>query len=350
MKKHIIKYLTKVLWGAVVIISISSCSSSDDILDEDYVPTEEEITETLKDVNTEWGTSKESIQQYMKGYQLVESLDENILQFNANRLPVTIAYQFSSKNKLCAAMIMTRKGEEKSDIQKSLEGFDYIGESSSNDIYSNKNKNVFAVAYETTEDEENYQIIGFTPLSSMTEIVNGKECADLGLSVKWATCNVGANNPEDYGGYYAWGETDEKDSYSWNTYKYCSGSSSTCTNIGDNIGGTQYDVVHTVFGSSWTLPTKDEMDELRTKCDWVWTTENGIKGYKVFGDNGNYIFLPAAGYKTTSLRYSGTNGYYITATQYKTNYYAYDLEFTSSKRTSNYMSRCYGGSVRAVLK
>jgi len=349
MKKYIIKYLTKELWGAVVIIFISSCSSSDDILDEDYVPTEEEITETLNDVNTEWGISKESIRQYMNGYQLIESSDENLLQFSAKKIPVTIAYQFSS-DKLCAAVIMTRKDEEKSDIQKSLEGFDYIGESSSNDIYSNKNKNVFAVAYETTEDEENYQIIGFTPLSSMTEMVNGKECADLGLSVKWATCNVGANNPEDYGGYYAWGETDEKDSYSWNTYKYCSGSSSTCINLGDNICGTQYDVAQTVFGSSWTLPTKEEMDELRTKCDWVWTTKNGINGYKVFGDNGNYIFLPAAGYKRPSLRSSRTNGYYMTATQYKTISNAHDLEFTSSKIASNYMSRCYGGSVRAVLK
>ena len=332
-----------------MIISISACSSSDDILDEDYIPTEGDIAEALKSVYTEWGTSKETVRQYMNGYQLIESSDESILQFNAKKMPVTIAYQFSS-DKLCAAVIMTQKGEEKVDIKKSLDGFSYVGESSSNDIYSNKDKNVFAVAYETVDNEEDYQVIGFTPLFPKTENVNGKECTDLGLNVKWATCNVGARSPEDYGGYFAWGEIEEKNSYSWSTYKYCSGSSSTCESIGDNICGTQYDVAQAVLGNSWTMPTKEEMDELRTKCDWVWTTENGVKGFKVFGDNGNYIFLPAAGYKTTSLRSSGTNGYYMTATQYKTISNVYDLEFSSSKRSSSYMSRCYGGSVRAVLK
>lgn len=349
MKKQIKKHLIKILWSVTMIISISACSSSDDILDEDYVPTEGDIAEALKSVYTEWGTSKETVQQYMNGYQLIESSDESILQFNAKKMPVTIAYQFSS-DKLCAAVIITQKGEEKVDIKKSLDGFNYVGESSSNDIYSNKDKNVFAVVYETVDNEENYQVIGFTPLFPKTENIKGKECTDLGLSVKWATSNIGARSPEDYGGYFAWGEIEEKNSYSWSTYKYCSGSSSTCESIGDKICGTQYDVAQVVLGNSWTMPTKEEMDELRTKCDWVWTAENGVNGYKVFGDNGNYIFLPAAGYKTTSLRSCGTNGYYITATQYKTTSNAYDLEFSSSKRSSDYISRCYGGSVRAVLR
>ena len=349
MKKQVKRYLTKILWSVAMIIFISACSSSDDILDEYYIPTEEDITETLKKINTEWGTSKESILQYMNGYQLTESSDENILQFNKKKMPVTIAYQFSS-DKLCAAVIMAKKGEEKADIQMTLDGFDYIGESNNNDIYSNEYKNVFAVAYETTDNEETYQVIGFTPLFSMTENVNGKECADLGLSVKWAACNVGAKSPEDYGGYYAWGEVEEKDIYNWSTYKYCSGSSSTCEDIGDNIRETPYDVAQAFLGNSWTMPTKEEMDELRTKCDWVWTVENGIKGYKVFGDNGNYIFLPASGFKTTSLRNSGTNGYYMTSTKYKTVSMAYDLEFTSSKISCSSMGKSYGGSVRAVLK
>lgn len=346
MKK---KYMTKLFWSMIIITLISACTSSDYILDEDYIPTDEDITETLTKVNTEWGTSKESILKNMKDYDLIESSDENIIQFNAKKIPITIAYKFSS-DKLSSTVIKTKKGEDKLNIQNSLAGFNHVGELNSYNIYSNEDKNVFAASYEITEDEDNYYIIGFTPLSPMTENVNGKECADLGLSVKWATCNVGATSPEDYGGYYAWGETEEKDTYNWSTYKYYSNESSTCENIGDNISGTQYDVAQYIWRSPWTMPTKEEMDELQTKCDWIWTVEKSVNGYKVFGDNGNYIFLPAAGYKTTSLRGVGTNGYYITATPYNIASYMCDLEFTSTKRLSDEMLKCNGGSVRAVLK
>lgn len=353
MKIQMKKYLIKILWSVVVLISISACSSSDDVSDDGRFPSDEDIAEVLKSVNTEWGTSKEAVRQHMNGYQMVESSDESILQFNARTLPVTFAYQFAS-DKLCAAVVMARKGEESVDIKKALDGFSYVGESGSNEIFSNKDKNVFAAAYETVdkENEENYQVIGFTPLFAKTENVSGKECVDLGLSVKWATCNVGASSPEGYGGYFAWGETEEKDEYSWSTYKYCSGSSSDCENIGDDISGTQYDVAQAVWGSPWVMPTKEEINELIAKCDWVWTAENGIKGYKVFGDNGNYIFLPAAGYKSTSLKNNATYGYYQTSILYKgkTNTNARTLVISSSDKLSSYRSRCYGESVRAVLR
>lgn len=351
MKRQTKKHLIKILCSVVMLISVSACSSSDDVLDEGHISTEGDIAEALKSVNTEWGTSKEAIQQHMNGYQLIESADESILQFNAKRLPVTIAYQFTS-DRLCAAVIMTKKGEEKVDINKTLYGFSYVGESGSNAIYSNKDKNVFAVSYETVDNEDNYQVIGFTSIFPKTENVNGKECTDLGLSVKWAICNIGARSPEGYGGYFAWGEIEEKDIYSWNTYKYCSGSSSTCENIGDNIGGTQYDVAQAVWGNPWTMPTKEEIKELLTKCDWVWTAENGIKGFKVFGDNGNYIFLPAAGLKSNSLNSNETYGFYRTATQYKdkTSSEVWELSFSSSKKSANHSSKYYGESVRAVCK
>lgn len=351
MKKQSKKHLIKILCSVVMFISISACSSSDDVLDDGLIPTEVDIAEALKSVNTEWGTSKEAIQKHMNGYQLIESSDESILQFNAKKLPVTIAYQFAS-DKLSAAVIMTKKGEEKIDINKTLDGFSYVGETSSNAIYSNNDKNVFAVAYETVDNEDNYQVIGFTSILPITEKVNGKECTDLGLSVKWATCNIGARSPEDYGGYFAWGEIEEKDTYSWNTYKYCSGSSSTCENIGDNISGTQYDVAQSAWGNPWTMPTKEEISELLTHCDWVWTAENGIKGFKVFGDNGNYIFLPAAGVKSTSLKSNGTYGFYRTATLYKnkTSSEVWELNLTSSKKSLSHSSKYYGESVRAVCK
>lgn len=130
---------------------------------------------------------------------------------------------------------------------------------------------------------------------------------DLGLSVKWATCNVGANSPEEYGGYYAWGEVEEKEVYSWGNYKWGELQSGeeyvTKYNTQSKFGTVdnkttldpEDDVAHVRWGGSWRMPTKDEIEELVKKCIWEWTTKNGIKGYLFTGPNGNKIFLPAAG-------------------------------------------------------
>lgn len=340
MKKHTIKSWMTILLAAAIAICVQSCSSSNDIADDIYSPTEEEIAETVKQVYTQWGASKETVQQHMSGYRLVTTGDENVLQFKAKKLPLTIAYQFSS-DKLCAAVMVAEKGDNEVDVKNTINGYSYIGETGSNDIFMHEAKNVFAAAYE----EDSCQIIGFTPLFSTTEKVGKHECTDLGLSVKWATCNVGAESPEDYGGYYAWGETEEKDTYTRATYKYES------VDLDDSICRTQYDVAQAVLGTGWAMPTKAQMDELLTKCDWVWTTENGVNGYRIFGDNGNYIFLPAAGYKQKSFTGRGTGGYYTTATQNrKLEGYAYDIEFTSSKKSASYNTLFRGLSVRAVVK
>ena len=124
---------------------------------------------------------------------------------------------------------------------------------------------------------------------------------DLGLSVKWATCNVGAESPEDYGSYYASGETEEN--YNSSTGEY--------TNIGSNISGTSYDVAHVKWGGSWRMPTVSEIQELCNKCSWEWTSVNGVNGQKVTGPNGNSIFLPAAGYRNgTVVEGRGSSGWY----------------------------------------
>ena len=138
---------------------------------------------------------------------------------------------------------------------------------------------------------------------------NGHEYVDLGLpsGTKWATCNVGASKPEEYGGYYAWGETEEKSNYDWSTYKWCNGSYYTMTKYRtDSDNGTVDnktvldpgdDVAHVKWGGRWRMPTEAELYELRNKCAWTWTTQNGVNGYRVTGPNGNSIFLPAAGYR-----------------------------------------------------
>lgn len=135
-----------------------------------------------------------------------------------------------------------------------------------------------------------------------------REAVDLGLSVKWATCNVGASSPEEYGSYYAWGETEEKSDYSGITYKLCNGSGASLTKyctqkdygIVDNKTVLEYedDVVHVNWGGNWRMPTSYEFEELLDECTWVWTAQKGVNGYIVIGPNGNRIFLPAAGYRS----------------------------------------------------
>ena len=146
-----------------------------------------------------------------------------------------------------------------------------------------------------------------------------KNYVDLGLSVKWATCNVGAENPEDYGDYYAWGETEMKRQYDWITYKfrrsgdidrnvtYNKYNNYSPAGIVDNksLLDTSDDVAHVKWGGSWRMPTVQELRELVESCSFEITTINGIKGFKmssrVIGFAGRSIFLPAAGYCEGSL-------------------------------------------------
>ena len=207
-----------------------------------------------------------------------------------------------------------------------------------------------------------YERSVYDPLSSeYVEVLPvGKE-VDLGLSVKWANHNVGATAPEEYGGYYAWGETSTNSDYSWSTYKWCNGSYDTmtkyCTNsyygTVDNrtVLDPTDDVAHVKWGGGWRMPTKDEIKELVNKCSWQWTTVNGVKGYKVTGPNGNSIFLPAAGYRDgTELYDRGSYGNYWSGTlgeDYSGS--AFYLHFGSGGRGwygNGY--RNYGFSVRPV--
>lgn len=144
---------------------------------------------------------------------------------------------------------------------------------------------------------------------------NGHEYVDLGLNVKWATCNVGADKPEGYGDYFAWGETDDekKDEYWWTSYKYCNGSNKSLTKycydsryglngFVDNktVLEPDDDVAHVIWGGKWRMPTVDEFNELIDSCTWTWTNRNGVNGYIVTSNMPGYtdrsIFLPACGY------------------------------------------------------
>lgn len=185
---------------------------------------------------------------------------------------------------------------------------------------------------------------------------NHPHAIDLGLpsGTMWACCNMGAKSPTEYGGYYAWGETEEKNYYGWNTYAYCDGSQATCHNIGSDIAGTQYDVAHVKWGSTWRMPTIEQFEELNTACTWTWkeaaASGYGLAGYIVEGSTGGAVFLPAASQKwNDNLNGVGQYGYYYSSTRYISyaarHYYFYSgNHFAATTGTD----RAYGLSVRAV--
>lgn len=177
------------------------------------------------------------------------------------------------------------------------------------------------------------------------------ECVDLGLSVKWADCNVGATTPEGYGDYFAWGETKSKSYYDWDTYKY--GYNPQKYN---NVDGRtellmEDDAAHVNWGGKWRMPTLDEQQELVNNCTWTWTKINGINGCKVTSRiNGNSIFLPAAGCRYGASVYNvGSSGYYWSSSLYESNpNCAYYLYFSSGTVDWRSNDRYYGLTVRAV--
>lgn len=177
------------------------------------------------------------------------------------------------------------------------------------------NTTYYYCAYLSVDGQYTYgDVRSFTTEKKKDEITPG-QMVDLGLSVKWAGWNVGASRPEEYGGYYAWGELHEKSDYYWDTYQYWDQENDECIFIGKNISGTQYDVARVKWGGSWRMPTLAECQELIYKCDWTWMTYNGVKGNKVTGPNGNSIFLPAAGFRGgPSVGSQGSSGSFWSGT------------------------------------
>lgn len=197
---------------------------------------------------------------------------------------------------------------------------------------------------------------------------NGHEYVDLGLSVKWATCNIGASSPEEYGDYYAWGEIESKSSYRWTNYKFNTGGDSVSyvklskymakygSDAVDNKSALdlQDDVARQKWSGSWHIPTKKEFNELMDNCTWSWTTMNGVSGYEVTSRKWGYtdrsIFLPAAGLRDgTILGFAGSNGYYWSSSLYTDfPYNAYCLYLSSGSVDWLVNDRYSGFPVRPV--
>lgn len=211
----------------------------------------------------------------------------------------------------------------------------------------------------STSDDS--KTIAPTPASASNR-ENGHEWVDLGLSVKWATCNVGATSPSDYGRYFPWGETSPRNDSSWETLRYCaddSGDSFTKYNTQLDYGSIDNktrlelsdDAARANWGGKWRMPTSTEWQELVSKCSWSWTNQGGKNGYKVTGKNGNSIFLVAAGDRYEDQQgFIGSNGYYWSSSLDKERpHNAWFLFFKSDNYYVNNSLRFLGFSVRPVL-
>lgn len=178
---------------------------------------------------------------------------------------------------------------------------------------------------------------------------------DLGLpsGTKWSCCNIGATKTEESGGYYAWGEMEEKDCYNWSTYAHCNGAWYNCHDLGSDIAGTKYDVAHMKWGGAWVMPSYDQIDELYQNCDYETITINGVNGIKfTSSNNSGSIFLPAAGYyDEDGLKDIDSEGQYWTSTRHPSaSYHACYFNVTSwnSIGYGNTGYRDYGRMVRPV--
>ena len=246
-----------------------------------------------------------------------------------------------------------RSGSSSSGYTKVAEGVTSTSWTDEKPLNGNNYYRVYAVGHGLTSSAGSTSVYIIKPTCPDTHHPHE---IDLGLpsGTKWACSNVGATKPEEYGGYYAWGETEEKSYYDWSTYIHCDGSSTTCHDLDSDISGTEYDVAHVKWGSDWVMPTYDEQMELLNNCTSEWTTLNGVKGRKFTSKiNGNSIFLPAAGGRWHGdLYYAGEGGYYWSSTQspdYSDG--AYDLYFRSGYASWYYYGlRGNGQSVRPVVR
>ena len=207
--------------------------------------------------------------------------------------------------------------------------------------------------------KEQYRCYGASvrPIYEPKQFINGHEYVEMGDGLKWATSNVGAATPEEFGDYFAWGETTTKSDYTWNDYfDNPSGDGKTFTKYAADkktLLDLTDDAARQNWGSTWRMPTDAEWTALRNTTNFDWDWDDVRKGYKVTskvsGYVGNSIFLPAAGFLSNlSLLYAGSDGFYWSSSLHEFNYYAMNLYFSSEEVCRSVNNRDYGFSVRPV--
>lgn len=291
---------------------------------------------------------KNSDEEKTSGNAVEGNTSETVVEEKAPVLTLTTSNDVEVDAYGCCEIIGYTLENPKSDVELIVDAnADWIWASVSDGIISydvnpNMGSNPRVATITVTYGTERFDV----NVTQSTIYHNGHMFVDLGLSVKWATCNVGASQPSDYGYYYSWGDTSTQ-----SNYKY--GKCSTWEKSIDDIACTDRDAALVNWGGDWRMPTKAEFDELLSQCIWTWTTQNGRSGYIVTSKtNGNNIFLPAAGNRLGSrCNYEDLYGMYWCSTpDSEDTRSAYELSFDPNSQYMQSFDRYFGLSVRPVIE
>lgn len=265
---------------------------------------------SFSDVNCTWGMTREQVISSQEGGYYICQENETIVVFtkmNENMDEIYLAYKFDSDGKLCASTLSMPENNNSKHISDEFFA-QYDSDISLEDGLEVKtdDSNLIAVDISSTiNGGGNIITLGFSYYEPLEE---RDDCVDLGLSVRWATMNLGASKPSGVGDFYAFSETATKSEYWRENYAYCNNNSNQYifdyTNPQTNICGTKYDVATKQLGEGWKLPSLAEANELISKCTWERETVDGIQVYRVTGPNGNSIILPIVGWKKQRQDYS----------------------------------------------
>lgn len=265
---------------------------------------DDEIDEA--DINREWGMGlAKVIASQNKAYELRQNNENNVI-FSRTIMgeEIYVAYKFDDAGKLCASTLTMPDTDYFTYYANTIMASGSSEITFKNEIEIMKDDgNIVGYDISTAANGRNFITIGF---SYYDEMEDRDDCVDLGLSVRWATTNIGASKPSGVGGFYAWGETSTKSEYWRENYSYCSASGYDFNyfNPLTDICGTQYDVAAKKLGDGWRMPTLAEANELITKCTWTREDVDGVKVYRVTGPNGNSIIIPITSWKKQAKEYT----------------------------------------------
>lgn len=288
-------------YGAVsafpALLFLTSCSEEiSQSIDIDLNPTPSK--EAVLAPSIAWDSDRDAVTRH-EGEDFVLSYDRDgtrIYEYTGEE-DMLHSYSFSDDGKLhTSALMIPSSSPAMAEAAKLYKDYTHKGKKGDMDIYSNEKLKCAATRQLAKGiDGKEYCVIGFSSyVPSQEETDPEAPYVDLGLSVAWGKCNVGADKPEEEGDYYAWSETRTKDEYWGENYEFCTkkGYSFIYDNPRKEISGTIYDPATKYMGEDWRMPTKEEANELIYKCTWTSTTQDGVRGFIVTGPNGNSIFLP----------------------------------------------------------